>query len=346
MKVVPFIADNAAAALAQIHAQLGPDAVVLNVRQLPAPGFKRFLQQGGRVEVLAGIADEPPAPPAKTAANVGPAYTPFEVPADPAEPPAAPARAWHSIAWLESMGLLPQFADRLQNRLQTFHGPTPPIMPIAEWSAVRSILAELWRPARPVEMNDRRPHVFVGPPGSGKTTVLCKWLTYAVLTEERTARVWRLDGLSANTSEFLTIHAEMLGIEAQRFWSPPDRSADLLFVDLPGVEAMDSHGLTQLSAQLATLPAPHVHLVLNAAYETATLFEQIHAFAPLNPEDVIFTHLDEERRRVKLWNFVLGTNCSLRFLSAGQKIPGEFLAADSALLFPHQTPNKHAVVPT
>jgi flagellar biosynthesis GTPase FlhF len=65
------------------------------------------------------------------------------------------------------------------------------------------------------------------------------------------------------------------------------------------------------------------------------LFEQFYAFAALKPDDVIFTHLDEERRRVKLWNFVLGTNCSISFLGAGQKIPGDFHRAESALLFPH-----------
>jgi len=86
--------------------------------------------------------------------------------------------------------------------------------------------------------------------------------------------------------------------------------------------------------QLAELPSPRVHLVLNAAYEMPALLAQWHAFAPYGPEDLIFTHLDEEPRRVKLWNFVFGTNCSLRFLGAGQKIPGEFHRAESALLFP------------
>ena len=33
--VIPFIADSAADAVAQIRAKLGPDAVVVNVRQLP-----------------------------------------------------------------------------------------------------------------------------------------------------------------------------------------------------------------------------------------------------------------------------------------------------------------------
>jgi flagellar biosynthesis GTPase FlhF len=87
---------------------------------------------------------------------------------------------------------------------------------------------------------------------------------------------------------------------------------------------------------LGALPQPHVHLVLNAACEISILFEQLNAFAALAPEDVIFTHLDEERRRVKLWNFVLGTNYPLSFLGAGQKIPGEFQRAESALLFPSE----------
>jgi len=344
VKTVPFIAENAAAALAQIHAQLGPEAVVLNVRQIPAHGLKRLLHNTGRVEVLAGIPDEPPPHTPKPAATAEPAYTPFENPAVPEDPAPVHTRAWRSISWLESMGLLPQFADRLQDRVHALNGPTPPLMPIAEWAAVRAALAEFWHRPQPLDLNDGRPHVFIGPPGSGKTTVLCKWLTYSVLMEERSAMVWRLDGLSGNTSEFLTVHAEMLGLPVQRFWSAPDAEVDLLFVDLPGVETMDSHGLTALSAQLASLPSPHVHLVLNAAYETAVLLEQIHAFAPLHPEDLTFTHMDEERRRVKLWNFVLGTNCSLRFLSAGQKIPGEFAEAESGLLFPHQTPDKPGVL--
>jgi flagellar biosynthesis GTPase FlhF len=335
MKLVPFVAENADAALARIHEQLGPEAVVVSVRRLPAYGLSRLWHHTGNIEVVACVTEE--APPHKTH-SVPPgedAYVPFaEKVEPPASPPPAGPRRWRSITWLESLGLLPVFADRLEQTICARHGPEPPAMPIAEWTVVRNLLAEFWQPARQVMEGTGRPHLFVGPPGSGKTTVLCKWMTRAVLADNHQAQVWRLDGETANTAELLTLHCEMIGVPVERFWRAPENPPDLLFVDLPGVEAGNPKALAGQRVQIGALPQPHVHLVLNAACETSILFEHLHAFAGLAPEDVIFTHLDEERRRVKLWNFVLGTNCPLSFLNAGQKIPGEFHRAESALLFP------------
>jgi flagellar biosynthesis protein FlhF len=252
------------------------------------------------------------------------------------------------------MGLLPVHAERLQTHLRAVCGGAPDL-PDEEWKIVSAALSRFW--LNPPPLDDPawagRPHVFIGPPGSGKTTALCKWLTLAALLEERAARVWRLDGATANTADFLAIHCEMLGVPLERFWavhSPQSTVANpvadsglaaadcglnpLQFVDLPGVEISDQTALAALRSQLTTLPSPRVHLVLNAAYETPALLAQWRAFEACQPEDLIFTHLDEEPRRVKLWNFVFGTNCSLRFLGAGQKIPGEFRNASPEFLFP------------
>ncbi|MBC8097742.1 MAG: hypothetical protein H7Y43_18230 [Akkermansiaceae bacterium] len=335
MEVLQFIAPNAAAALAQIHQQLGPEAVVVSVRPLPVQGIARFLPRQSRIEVLAGL-------PETSRSETQSHFTPHvsRLASDPTEFSSGDQNPglWKSIAWLAAMGLQPEHAGRLQSHVSTLHAGTPPGSLESEWSAVSGALNQFWRPAPALDDGFMvRPHVFIGPPGSGKTTALCKWLTLASLMEERAARVFRLDGSSANMADYLTIHCEMLGTPIERFWAAPNNRAELAFIDIPGVEARDAHGMNALRDQLAALPNPHVHLVLNAAYETSTLLAQHRAFSVLQPQDLIFTHLDEEERVVKLWNFVFGTQTPIRFVSAGQKIPGEFRKAAPELLFPATT---------
>ncbi len=69
-----FIADSAADALTQIRAQLGPDAVVLNVRQVAGPGIARLWQKP-KIEVVAHV-PEAPTPPAPVATTAVPAAKP------------------------------------------------------------------------------------------------------------------------------------------------------------------------------------------------------------------------------------------------------------------------------
>jgi flagellar biosynthesis protein FlhF len=337
MKLVSFVAENADAALAQIHRDLGPEAVVVSVRKMPPSGISRLWQRNGRLEVTAGIpqtaTETPKEMPPRTGTSSGEVGS--QIPLVPTIKRPDGGR-WRSIAWLESKGLLPAFIEVLEEKLHLLHGRTPLPRPEEEWSAVTNLIICHWRKTEPAMTGTGRPHVFIGPAGSGKTTVLCKWMASAVLLNEQSARVWRLDGETVNASELLTLHCESLGVPVERFWRQPDEPADLHFVDLPGVEADNSYAMEILQEQLAALPQPHVHLVLNAAYENSVLMEQFNAFAPLKPEDIIFTHLDEDRRRVKLWNFVFGTNCPISFLSTGQKIPGDFRRAEPALLFPQK----------
>ncbi len=339
MKVLAIQADDATTALARVNEELGPEAVVVSVRRLPAEGLSRLWQRHGKIEVTACVPEAAPdkKPEAHEHEQVpGRRFAPQSQNWSSGTANSPPAKRWRTIQWLETKGLLPAFVEQLEQKVYLLHGELPPPTPEKEWAAVTDLIVCHWRNARKTMAGTGRPHVFIGPPGSGKTTALCKWMVHSVLVNEHTVRVWRLDGTTANASELLQLHCESLGVPAARFWQEPIPAADLLLVDLPGVEAHNTVNLAALQEQLARLPQPHIHLVLNAALENSILQEQFNAFEPLKPEDIIFTHLDEEVQRVKLWNFVLGTNYPISFLGTGQKIPGEFHRAEPALLFPQK----------
>lgn len=377
MPTLTFIADSAADALAQIRAQLGPDAVVLNVRQLAGPGITRLWQKP-RIEVVAHVPapDPTPMPTAATADGVAelrrelvelrtrmelerrraaaPAAPPTPAPVVP-EPEAAEAApacfapnrripktsstsCWRVAEVLERSGLNPQFAQRIEDEVIARHGRTPPGSLAAELQAAQAMFAGLWRPAPAPAADVNRPHVLLGAPGVGKTTLLCKWLAQAVLLEGRRAHVWRLDSNVANTAEALSVYGEILGLTVARIWRGIGEAegADLSFVDLPGLNLRDESAVKAVQALLALMPGAQLHLVVNAAYEVPLLLAQLRALAVFGPADVCVTHLDEESRWGKLWNLTLGTNLPLRFLSAGQNIPGDLVSASPEKIFLRQ----------
>jgi flagellar biosynthesis protein FlhF len=342
MNLIPFTACSAVEAAQQIRERLGPNAVVVHVRPLQAEGLAR-LWRSPRFEVLAYRPEEggdKPHPDLKLAAADGLLpIAPRPTSAGTARTVSEPGlgidpgvetdgKGWAVGRVLEGAGLLAVNAQRVVDQLRRFHGPDgAPSLP-DQLGQARQALAELWRrPPGAVEAS-LRPHVFVGPPGVGKTTCLCKWLTQLVLLEGRPARVWRLDGATANTAEPLEVYCEALGVPVERCWRvTPEPGVEVAFVDLPGVDWRDADALREMAAQLRGYLTPQVHLVVNGAYDTGLLLAQVRAFGCLPVEDLIVTHLDEEPRWAKLWNLALGTPFPIRYLSAGQNIPGAFFPA-------------------
>lgn len=198
-----------------------------------------------------------------------------------------------------------------------------------------TILQRRWRVPRR-DGGAGETHIFVGPHGSGKTTVLSKWLAQAVLLAGQSARVLRLDGSSANTAESLTVYSEVLGVPVLRSWpqQEPLEPADVTFVDLPGLSMDEPAALADLHKQCAAFPGAQIHLVLNGAYETSLLLGQAAAFSRFKPSSLIVSHLDEELRWAKLINFLFRTDLPLSWLGAGQNVPGGLLDARPRHLLP------------
>ena len=233
--------------------------------------------------------------------------------------------------------MLPGYAQRLAEQVQG--AQTGAIAPgqAQELTQAGATLETLWRKTDGLQPHPQmHTHVLVGATGAGKTTCLCKWLAHSVLLGGQSAHVWRLDGRAANTAEALSVYGDILGVPVERSLHQDQVSslADIRFIDLPGVDWREPGAVAELREQLTGIENGQVHLVLNAAYETPILLAQIEAFASLPLADLVFTHLDEESRWGKLWNFIAATEYAIAFLSAGQNVPGAFYEASARRLLP------------
>jgi len=313
MQPISFTATSAEEAVAQIREQLGPEAIVLNVRPLPANGIARLWQKP-MIEVLACLPEAPkpavePSPliealaefrqelnelrqkvavkksddgglkiadgedtlvlssaatavlSAQEIANestnrgaqtvksavkaptrvVWPTHSQtvraFEESTATISSPVEPKKN-NSLA---ATGMMPVYAEQISEEVRARHGNE-------EISNLKAVLAETWRQAADIE--PRSLHVLVGPAGSGKTTCLCKWLTQAALVEGRQARVWRLDGATANMAESLSIYCDILGVPNERTWH---REESAVKAPIQSIVSAESKGT---SAQVMDLKTP------------------------------------------------------------------------------------------
>jgi flagellar biosynthesis protein FlhF len=322
-----FVAKDSADAVEQIRAELGPEAVVAQVRRVAAKGLAN-LWGGTTLEVLACV-------PAQQGASD---------PLAPPLPPTAPALEFqefppgggerHGLALLERLGLTRMNAERVWETSRLLVDGNQPDNLGAEVTLLKRTLSQFWKNPTPQEASQRVPEIFLGPPGAGSTTVLCKLLVQEVLARGRKVSVWRLDGTGPNYSERLALQCEMLGVPMLRDYKQAASEAECeqAYVDMPGVPFRDPDAVQRIGAVLKSHGQSRVHLCLNAAYSTPVLVDQFRAFAALPISDLVFTHLDEERSWGKLWNFVVGTHLPIRWLSAGQNVPGELRVANPALL--------------
>ena len=241
---------------------------------------------------------------------------------------------WAAGKFLVQTGLLPLYAEQIEEQIIQELGVVPADLP-GQFDCARKVLRGRWRSSSTAGASNI--HIFVGPPGSGKSTVLCKWLAQSSLLNSSAAAVFQLDGHAANTSSLPGVYSEILGARFERAVpSELDFTGETVFVDLPGVPLGSAKALAEQGKILAQFPGAQVHLVLNSAYETSLLIEQTRFFSNQGVSDVIMTHLDEESRWGKLWNILLGTRLAITHLSSGQNIPGDFIEASPECLLTRQ----------
>ncbi len=303
-----FIVASAQEAVTVLRERIGENARVVSVRQIEGAGLARFLR-APKLEVIAEVVHPTPTEPAMAPAEEAPQSAQTQD-REPQIPSSALARL------LRAGGVSSKILGRLQSDPDW---RTIEAMPSGR--ALTRVGISLRRqfhaiPRRP--LGDRV--AFLGSPGAGTTTALCKWAAAEVFVRQRRGVVLKLDLDRANPGDALAVFCEALGVRLARSISdvPTLDAGQFLFVDVAAGRESE-----HVVAALAPLFTTSRVLVINAAYDAA-LIKRAYQFAErAGCTHAVFTHLDEVPQWGRLWEFLLAQNLTPLFLGTGPNIAGD-----------------------
>lgn len=328
-----FTVNSAEEAAALIRARLGSEARVLSVRNVPAAGLRQ-LWSHPRLEVIARI--EPAAPSEEPAAEAG-GYDDGVEPTEPAEAP-APARfesprqepasrirATEGGRSLKDLLRRSGLSESALTRLQA-----APFWSELSEAPLHRALAEVVRHLRrelsaacPVPPLSRA--AFLGAPGVGRTTALCKWLGNEVFRRGRLGHVVTVEFDRPNPPGPLPVFCEALGIPVAHFpaTTQPAVPGGFVYLDMPGISTRDLAENAKIAEFLARERIEQRVLVLNAAYDHTALRSAYAAGRALGATHVVFTHLDEVPQWGRLWDYLFDPVLEPLFLATGPSLTGD-----------------------
>lgn len=320
-----FTVKSADQAVALIRQKLGPSARVLSVRSVEATGLKKFFT-APQLEVIAQI--DPPAPeatPSLSAISSEPAGPDAETPMPEAKPRnprtnvrGTPLGLTHL---LRRSGITETALNRLQSGANWNELNTLPLhRALAETSRLLRTQAE----ARPSRAPLSRA-AFLGAPGVGRTTALCKWLATEVFRRARVGHVVSVEFDRPNPLGPLPVFAEALGVPLAHFPCETEAAAPggFVYFDLPGLSPRRPSDNTPLAGWLDRERITERVLVLNAAYDRASLRDAYAAGRDLGATHLVFTHLDEVPQWGKLWDYLFDEELEPLFLATGPSLTGD-----------------------
>jgi flagellar biosynthesis protein FlhF len=201
-----------------------------------------------------------------------------------------------------------------------------------------SISPRLGAPRKDAER--ARVAALVGPAGAGKTSMLIKLAARYGLGARRSCQLLSADTSRIGAAEELRSYAAILGVgceihetvRALEHGIEECRRKHLILIDTPGFGGKDLGPGQELAEFLASQPEIDVHLVLPATARAADLKRMLERFAAFEPDQLIFTRLDECTTSGGLLTAAAESGLPISFLSDGQTIPDDFAEASALRL--------------
>ena len=169
---------------------------------------------------------------------------------------------------------------------------------------------------------------LIGPTGVGKTTTVVKLTTHLVRRGERRVGWVSLDNRRIAGSEQLVVYAGVLGIPCEVVDSKEGlfqalerfSSCDLVLIDTAGISPRDDKGLVELAQLTQNIPDLKRMLLLSATTNSRDLMDWVPLYDKVGFDSLLFTKLDEGRYFGSLLNTTLTYRRPLSYFTLGQSV--------------------------
>ena len=343
-----FRARDARAALTAVKAAFGPDAVIIETRQVDGGLFGR-----SQIEVTAAAdasAARPPSPAPRTSASdravdndvaalrrvmddvrrsLGRRDARGEAREDRPSEPELGFEARKAFRHLLDRGVEEVLArELLDDALGRGAARAPDIL-----RGVAGALEKLLRAApAPWGADGRRTVALVGPTGVGKTTAIAKIAARALLETQFKVGLITVDTYRVGASDQLARYGKIMGVPtyvARDRAALADaiertRDADLVLIDTAG--RSDPESIEAQMKLVQSAPNVQLHLVLSLATGARELGSVARRYRSYNPERVIFTKLDESEGPGGSLSALSVLGRAVSCLCDGQRVPEDIHA--------------------
>ncbi|HEX2866401.1 MAG TPA: flagellar biosynthesis protein FlhF [Ignavibacteriales bacterium] len=181
---------------------------------------------------------------------------------------------------------------------------------------------------------------LVGPTGVGKTTCIAKLAVISKILHNLNIGLISLDTFRLGAIDQLKIFSEISNIEMRVAYEPKEipaliaefRKKDIVFIDTAGRSQNNAGLLKETSRFLAATKVDEVYLVLSTTSTTKNILDVAQKFRILNYNGVVFTKLDEAVSFGNILNITANFNVPVKYLTNGQIIPDDIIAADAQFI--------------
>ena len=172
---------------------------------------------------------------------------------------------------------------------------------------------------------------FVGPTGVGKTTTLAKVAAKSMLDHGKSVAFVTTDTYRIAAIEQLKTYADILSVPLEVAYSADEydqaidklSNYDLILVDTPGRNFREDKYISNMKETLSSIDHAETYLVLSLTAKPKDLTDIQKQFQQLPIKEIIFTKLDETTQYGSILTIAKEMDKGIAYLTNGQDVPDD-----------------------